>query len=104
MRLQVSSIWLTSAGSSPLANWFFNPQRFRYSSSHFALNVAILRFVGRHLAKDQLADWKNDEASVTHDADVKLTAFDVFLRDRVAGVFLVNKRHAIAKCFVALDE
>ena len=84
MRLQVCSMCATSAGSRPSANWFCRPQRLRYSSSHFASIGRDLRLVRRHFAEDQLADRKDLQPQVAHQADVEFAALDVFLRDHVA--------------------
>src|SRR5437667_8701967 len=63
-----------------------------------------LWFVRRHFAEDQLADRKNGEPHVAHQTHVEFTALDVFLRDRVAGIFLVNKGDPLAELLVVLDE
>src|SRR5438046_8073654 len=63
-----------------------------------------LWFVRRHFAEDQLADRKNGEPHVAHQAHVKFAALDVFLRNRVAVVFLVNKSHPLTELLIRLDE
>src|SRR6266496_734904 len=63
-----------------------------------------LRFVRRHFAKYQLADRKNSQPGVAHQAHIKLAPVDVFLRDRIGVVFLVNERDPFAKLLLGLDE
>ena len=63
-----------------------------------------LRLVRRHLAEDQLADRKNGQPQVAHQADVEFAALDVFLGDHVAVVFLVNESDALPELLVGLDE
>ena len=63
-----------------------------------------LRFVRRHFAKHQLADWENSQPRIAHQAHIKLAPVDVFLGDRVGVVFLVNERDSFAKLLLVLDE
>jgi len=68
----------------------------------FRIVCGDLRFVWRHFTKDQLADWKNGQAHVAHDADVKLAPLDVFLGNGVAVVLLMNESHPFSKLLVIL--
>ncbi len=71
MRLHVSSMRATSAGSRFLAN---------------------------------LADRKNLQPQVTYQTHIKFAALDVFLRDHVGVVLLMNKRRAFPELLICLNK
>src|SRR4029453_6705790 len=63
-----------------------------------------LRLVRRHFAEEQLTDRKDGQPYVAHHADVEFAALDVFLRDSVAVVFLVNKSDPLPELVVGFDK
>src|SRR5438105_7746439 len=63
-----------------------------------------LRFVRRHLTENQFANRKNFQPQVTHQTDIKFAALDVFLRDHVGVVLLMNKRGAFPELLVCLNK
>src|SRR5437868_4600498 len=63
-----------------------------------------LRFVRRHLAKNQLANWENLQPRVAHNAHVKFAAVDVLLGDRVAFVFLMNEGNSLPELIFIFNE
>src|SRR5438270_1795020 len=63
-----------------------------------------LRLVRRHLPENQLADRKNLQPQVTHQTHIKFAALNVFLRDDVGVVALMNKCGAFAELLVRLNK
>src|SRR6267143_3172668 len=63
-----------------------------------------LRFVRRHLPENQFTDRKNFQPQVTHQTHVKFATLNVFLRDHVGVVLLMNKRGAFPELLVCLNK
>src|SRR4029450_1352991 len=63
-----------------------------------------LWLVRGHFAEEQLTDRKDGQPYVAHHADVEFAALDVFLRDNVAVVFLVNKSDPLPELVVGFDK
>src|SRR6266513_3504610 len=63
-----------------------------------------LRLIRRNLPKNQFTDRKDLQPQVTHQTDIKFAALDVFLRDHVGVVLLMNKRGAFPELLVCLNK